>query len=608
MSGKIVRLPEDLTNKIAAGEVVERPASIVKELLENALDAGATDVTIELTNGGCGAIKIVDNGEGMDHADVPRAFERYATSKIYEFGDLYKVKSFGFRGEALPSIASVSRVELISKRPDALTGIKVIVENGKILDLTETGCPPGTSVRVDHIFDAVPVRKKFLKKEITEQGNCMDVITRTALAHPEVRIKVLTRGKMLMNIPPTKDLSERISLVLGTDFTDHGLSVSGSKEGIGIEGFVSRADFTRSSAKHLFFFVNKRFIRDYLINHAVITVYGRLIEARRYPSAVLFIDIPPDAVDVNVHPNKMEVRFENPRSIYDAVYRILTDALAETTPVLNRSSVGVSNFHPGKTGPWHYHARIEEALKRYTVKSGTGKLFFDQRDFDRRNRTNEEAQQQSLFAPDQTGDMDVFGSERITFSDLDYIGQAGSVYLLFQSAAALVIVDQHAAHERVLFDQLKEDADKPEQKSPGQRLLMPEILSLTPKDYAFIMRERQTFVQAGIEIEPFGTSEVAVKTVPARLAHIAPKDLMMDMLEEFSETERVAEPVQRQDKIFAVMACKGAVKANQRLSTDEVTALCQALDATPFSATCPHGRPVYIVYHFTDLEKMFKRR
>ena len=607
MSGKIVILPEDLTNKIAAGEVVERPASIVKELLENALDAGATDVTIELTSGGCGSIKIIDNGEGMDQEDVPRAFERYATSKIYEFDDIYKVKSFGFRGEALPSIASISRVEMISKKQTSLTGMKVTVENGKVIESAETGCPAGTSILVNHIFDAVPVRKKFLKSDTTEQGYCMDVITRMALAHPDVRIKVLAKGKMLMNIPATKDASEKVSLILGADFMDHCLPANGSENDIRIKGFVSKADFTRSSGKQMYYYINKRYIRDYLINHAVMTAYGRLIEARRYPSAVLFMDIPTGDVDVNVHPTKMEVRFRNPRNVYDAVYKILTGVLAETAPVSDLSSFGVSTFRTRRTSSENYHSRMEEALKRYTVSSGPGKLFFD-KSFVRNNiKMNTELPFRTPYVSNHQTEITT-DQDRITYANLDYIGQAGNVYLVFQSTAGIIIMDQHAAHERVLFEKLKLQADKPEQKTLSQRLLIPEILSLTLKDYAFLIQEQQAFAHAGIEIEPFGSHEVAVKTVPALLSHVSPKAMILDMLEEFSETERLATLKEKQDKIFALLACKGAVKANQRMSADEVAALCRALDDAPFSSTCPHGRPIYISFSFMDLEKMFKRR
>ena len=312
MSGKIVTLPEALTHKIAAGEVIERPASIVKELLENALDAGATDIRIELLKGGCGMIRITDNGEGLIPDDVPRAFQRYATSKIYEFDDIYKVRTFGFRGEALPSIAAIARVEMTTRSKGTLSGKRIVVTAGSIGEMMDAGCPEGTTMMVTQIFDPVPVRKKFLKTESTEQGYCMDVITRTALAHPQVRIQVMANGREVLKIPATGDLSERMALILGMDVMDHLLPVQAARGNIRMQGFISRPPFTRSQGKHLYSFVNRRYIRDYLLNHAVMTAYRNMIEVRRYPVAVLLLDLAPQDVDVNVHPAKLEVRFRHP--------------------------------------------------------------------------------------------------------------------------------------------------------------------------------------------------------------------------------------------------------------------------------------------------------
>jgi DNA mismatch repair protein MutL len=303
--GKIQILPDDLTNKIAAGEVVERPASIVKELMENALDAGATDLRIELTRGGCATVKVTDNGEGMAPVDVLLAFARYATSKIYQFDDLYEVHSFGFRGEALPSIASIARVDMTTRQPSALAGTKVTVEAGQIGEIMEVGCPVGTSILVSRIFDTVPVRKKFLKTETTEQGYCMDVVIRLALAHPEVRITVSANGKTVLNIPATRDMGERAALILGADFSDQMVPVKGSGPQLKIIGYASRPEFSRANTKHLYCYVNHRFVRDYFLNHAVMTAYRRVIEPKRYPSVLLDIDVVPGDVDVNVHPAKM---------------------------------------------------------------------------------------------------------------------------------------------------------------------------------------------------------------------------------------------------------------------------------------------------------------
>jgi DNA mismatch repair protein MutL len=603
LAAKIVVLPESLSSKIAAGEVVERPASILKELLENALDAGATDITVELEKGGRGSIKVIDNGEGIESAEAPLAFERFATSKIYHFDDIYKVRSYGFRGEALPSIGAISRVEMVTRKASSLSGARVIVEAGELKSVAETGCPVGTSVWVNHIFDPVPVRKKFLKTEATEQGYCMDVITRTALSRPEVRIRVVAHGREILNVPATGDISERGSLVLGTDFIDHMLPVKGVKGGMTVHGFASKPDFTRSSAKQLYYFVNKRFIRDYLLNHAVMTAYRRLIEAKKYPAAVLFIDLPTGDVDVNVHPAKMEVRFRNPREIYDIIVETLVHALADIAPA--------SSGEKGGTMPEGYGERVQEALKRYTVASGSGKLFFNKTltDYPKPRLAFGQIRENAASrgpAKEIRVEQEIPG-KGLNFADLEYIGQFAGTYLLFSSSDGLILIDQHAAHERILYDKLKMEAARPGEKMMSQRLLMPEVASLSPGEFAVIVESMKVLEAMGIEAEPFGENTVIVKAVPAILSDVEPKELFFEILEELSNAERTLGLEERQEKLFALLACKGAVKANQKLSEPEVTRLCRDLDATRFSSTCPHGRPVYVSFSLRDIERMFKR-
>ena len=604
MAAKIVVLPESLSSKIAAGEVVERPASILKELLENALDAGATDITAELEKGGRGSIKVIDNGEGIESAEVPLAFERFATSKIYQFDDIYSVRSYGFRGEALPSIGAISRVEMVTRRESSLSGTRVVVEAGQLKSITDTGCPVGTSVWVSHIFDPVPVRKKFLKTEATEQGYCMDVITRTALSHPEVRMRVVANGREILNIPAASDISERISLVLGTDFMDYMLPVKGVRGGMTILGFASKPAFSKSNAKQLYYFVNKRFVRDYLLNHAVMTAYRRLIEAKKYPAAILFIDLPPGDVDVNVHPAKMEVRFRNAREIYDIVVETLVGVLANIAPV----SLG----EKGRAMPEGYGERVQEALKRYTVASGSGKLFFDKtvKDYPQLRPAMGQslAKEAPQGRPEEIPVEEETPDKGLNFSDIDYIGQFAGTYLVFSSSAGLTLVDQHAAHERVLFDKFKREKAMSGEKMMSQRLLIPEVASLSPGEFAVFMESMKVLEDMGIEVEPFGEKTVIVKSVPAALSHVEPKGLFLEIIEELSNTERPLGLEERQDKIFALLACKGAVKANQKLSDAEVALLCRDLDATLFSSTCPHGRPVYISFKLRDIEKAFKRK
>ncbi|MFA4915950.1 MAG: DNA mismatch repair endonuclease MutL [Syntrophales bacterium] len=598
MPGRIIVLPEELTNKIAAGEVVERPASIVKELLENALDAGATEVAIELEKGGYGFIKVVDNGEGIGREDVPLAFARYATSKIYQFEDIYRVKSFGFRGEALPSIASISRIEMVTRRRGVVSGTRVIVETGQVKEIVDAGCPVGTSISVSHIFDSVPVRKKFLKQDITEQGHCIDVITRVALSHPEVRMKVVANKREIMNIPATEDASLRISLLLGADFMDHILPVNGRRGSISVRGFVCRPEVTRSSPRHIYCYVNRRFVRDYLLKHAVMTAYKRLIDGKRYPAVVLSVDLPPEDVDVNVHPAKMEVRFKNPRDIYGVIVEALSGAL---TGVLARTSDGYTSSE-GRVGYDGYQARVEEAMQRYTVSSGRRKLFFT-KTFSSKEEDNTEQ-----VVPAETVAEGLVSPTGMSFAELDYVGQIAGTYLLFSAPQGLIMLDQHAAHERILFEKFKREALESGEKLVRQRLLIPVVINLPPKEFSFLMTCRQTLKEAGIEVEPFGTDTIVIKSISCMLSGIEPKTIIIDLLEELSELGQSVTVKDKSDKIFAFLACRGAVKANQRLSVPEVAKLCRDLDTTPFSSTCPHGRPVYVSFSLTYIEKMFKRR
>jgi len=601
LSGKIVILPEALTHKIAAGEVIERPASIVKELLENALDAGSTDVRIELLKGGCGMIRITDNGEGFAPVDVPMAFERYATSKIYEFDDIYKVRTFGFRGEALPSIAAIARVEMTTRLRGALSGMSVAVTAGRIGEIMDAGCPEGTTITVTGIFDSVPVRKKFLKTESTEQGYCMDVITRAALAHPHVRIQVMANGREVLKIPATGDLSERMALILGMDVMDHLLPVQAARDGVRLQGFISRPPFTRSQGKHLYCFVNRRYIRDYLLNHAIMTAYRNMIEARRYPAAVLLVDLPPQDVDVNCHPAKLEVRFRYPRELYGIIVETLSQVLSQHLPASEPGRFPASA--PGLRSSADYRDRVDDALKRYRLSSSSGKLSFPE--------ALRQERHASFSLPDheRTGepaaDAVAETAHTIKYSDLEYLGQVARTYLVFSTPDQIILLDQHAAHERILFEKLKKNR---EERSVGQRLLIPEVLNLSQKDIFFLEESLPILAAAGIEAESFGGDSMVIRSVPVICSHVDTRAMIMDMLESFSESDRLLGLRDRQDKVFRLLACAAAVKANQIMTPQEAAALCRDLDETPSAATCPHGRPVYVTLGLGELEKRFKRR
>jgi len=668
---KINLLPEELTHKIAAGEVIERPASILKELMENALDAGATTLRIEIEKGGCASLRIVDDGEGMDPADVPLAFRRHATSKLAVFDDLYRLSTFGFRGEALPSIAAVARVELLTRQPQAMAGTRIVVENARIQEVREAGCPVGTSIFVSAIFDAVPVRKKFLKTEATEQAACLEVITRTALSHEGVKIRVLSNGRQLWDIPAAPDKGQRLGLVLGKDTRDALLAVKGVRGSMVISGYISRPEVVRSNTKSIYCYVNGRYVRDPLLNHAIMTAYRNLMEAKRYPAAALFLEIPPEDVDVNVHPAKLEVRFRNPREIYGLIVEALLHSLAMVSPDMGAGHTGLSPAAAARaaaSSPAAYQTRIEEALKRYTVYGGKKKLPYSPRDSVRERRgqpDNAETQgfpgkrgnssgiassfpgtrsdPSGLPVQNRLSENSFLSGSRIVsplsadhvpgipdgelaplskpdtaaapdpspatgesaFARMTYLGQTGGTYLVFSDPDGLILVDQHAAHERILYEKFRRAGAG--EKVIAQPLLLPEIVALSPGDYGLLMEHIDIINDAGLEIEPFGSHTVAIKSLPAILGHLNPQGLLQDLIGQLAGEGSTASWQDKRDKVLISLACKGAVKAGQTLSGPEVSQICQDLDRLPFAATCPHGRPVWIVITGKQLARLFKR-
>ncbi|MCK9393069.1 MAG: DNA mismatch repair endonuclease MutL [Syntrophales bacterium] len=668
MEPKIHLLPEELTHKIAAGEVIERPASILKELMENALDAGATNLRIEIEKGGCASLRIIDDGEGMDPADVPLAFRRHATSKLAVFDDLYRLSTFGFRGEALPSIAAIARVELLTRQPQAVAGTRIVVENTRIEEVRETGCPVGTAIFVSKIFDAVPVRKKFLKTEATEQAACLEVITRTALSHEGTKIRVLSNGRQLWDIPAAPDKGQRLSLVLGKDTRDALLSVKGTRGNIGISGYISRPEIARSNTKSIYCYVNGRYVRDPLLNHAIMTAYRNLVEAKRYPAAALFLEIPPEDVDVNVHPAKLEVRFRNPRDLYGLIVEAILHSLAQVSPDMGAGHTGLSSSTAAAraTASPAYQTRIEEALKRYTLYGGKKKIPYRDAVKETSGRTTysgmngfsgkrtdrggfssasgkggegesgdpipistEIAQITGIASsylsgglgtpsngvphhvhsdndnePDTGPDPTPAAGER-SFTRMTYLGQTGGTYLVFSDPDGLILVDQHAAHERILYEQFRQSGAG--EQVIVQPLLLPDVVALSPADYGLLMENVDILKETGMEIEPFGGHTVVIKSLPAILGHLNPQGLLQDLIEQLAGEGSAVSWQDKRDKVLISLACKGAVKAGQVLSEGEVARLCQDLDRLPFAATCPHGRPVWIVITGKQLARLFKR-
>ncbi len=597
MSKRIEVLSSEIANKIAAGEVVERPASIVKELVENSIDAGASDIRVELEKGGCYSIKVIDNGSGIEHDDVPLVFERHATSKIHHFDDIFNVVSFGFRGEAMPSIASIARVELLTRRKKDLSGTKATMEAGKIKEVVPAGCPEGTQISVTKIFANVPARRKFMKTEATEQGACLDAITRLALAHPEVRLKVLVNGREAFVAPEARDIAQRISMVMGDDFSAHCLTVELQKENLSLTGFISRPEYTKSNSKNVYLFVNKRFVRDNSVLHAVLSSYRQIIEPRRYPAAVLFLDMPPEDVDVNVHPAKLEVRFKDARAVFDLVSKSIAQSLAAA---------------PTSKGSFIYRLDPKEEKELSSpapaLRERSPSVPFGM--FSKQNL--QKAINDDLLKRPVTGKADLpVGDDRtqidekISFTGMRYVGQFANTYLIFEGEGGLVLLDQHAAHERIILERLKKSSGE---KIISQSLLMPEIVNLTPGQIALFHDYLDFFQEIGLEIEIFGRDAIAVKAVPVTLSQIRISAMISDIVDQLSDQNQIPSLLERREKILASLACRAAIKANRFLSHEEVAALCRDLEATPFNLTCPHGRPITINFSLIEIERMFKRK
>ncbi len=593
MNRRITILPEEVASKIAAGEVVERPSSIVKELLENALDAGATDITIELRAGGKEMIRIADNGAGIAPGDVPLAFERHATSKILTVEDLYDVKSFGFRGEALPSIAAVCRVEMSTRRRGDVAGTRIAVESGRILENEAVGCPEGTSIVVSRIFDSLPVRRKFLRQDATEQGHCLDIIVRVLLPHGAVRAKVITESKTLLEVPRTENLYERIVLLLGSDLRNHLVDLVQESSGMSLSGFVSRPDFTRSSTRNMFFYINGRYVRDVLLSQAVMSAYRNLLEPRKFPACALFIELPPETIDVNVHPAKLEVRFRRPQDVRELIRRSLSVALGGVRPASQAAQAAADAGRSYTTG----RSGVYEALRRYSLSAGiaarqpmttAARALADVPDFS--------PGQDGLF-PSMAG-----GREQVSFASLDYLGQIEGTYLVFSAPGVMILLDQHAAHERILYERLKQSTGG---NLEVQSLLIPEILEMNPRDFQLLIASRDMLKEAGMDVEAFGENTAVVKSLPALVAQADVRALIGEILDGIAESGLPQD--EKRNRMFIGMACRGAIKANQALTADEVRHLCRDLDSIPFASNCPHGRPVFIELPAVVIERMFKR-
>ncbi|OGP30490.1 MAG: hypothetical protein A2073_04350 [Deltaproteobacteria bacterium GWC2_42_11] len=574
MKSKIKVMPPDLAAKIAAGEVVERPASVVKELVENSLDAGAADISIHIVDGGKKLIRVYDNGEGMSREDAVLAFERHATSKILKDDDLCSISTMGFRGEALPSIASVSDAMVATKVAGEIAGTRIRVRGGKIEDISDFGCPDGTTVEVRDIFFNVPARLKFLRSNAAEMGRIQDVVHHLSLANPDIRFK-LTHGKnILLNASANSDLKTRACDILGTDIMRGVIPVEGNGGGVSVMGFVSNSNITYPTTKGVFVFVNKRWIRDKGINYAILQAYKNMLMRDRYPLAVLFISLPPEDVDVNVHPAKTEVRFKNPRFIYD----VISDAIRNAILQKNK------DYPDGTVTALHTSVpqdRIREPAIHYQTQDIADR-------------------QAALF------EKAFHGTNGISFPELNFVGQLWDEYIICNDESMFYIIDQHAAAERIAFERIRKEYYS--YGIRGQILLVPEIIEVSAAEKEALDSSIDVIKDLGFEIEQFGGNTFILKAVPEILSGRGCSGLLKDMTEEICSFGKAARIEDAIDAILVKLACHSVIRGRRKLTRDEVVSLFKQLSEVDFASNCPHGRPVVKMFSKTEIETMLKRR
>lgn len=615
MTQKIQILPENLCNQIAAGEVIERPASVVKELLENSLDAGAGDIRVDVEKGGKRRILVVDDGDGMGRDDVFLCLERHATSKIRSDTDLFGLKTLGFRGEALPSIAAVSRLTVRSCSAAAPEGWEIYVEGGTVKRAGAAGLPRGTSMEVRDLFFNTPARRKFLRRDETELGHIGEVVTKLALAHPQVQFRLVHNGRSLLDVYRQNTLAERVGSLLGRPLVRELLPVEAQAPGgLKLRGLISQPAANRSSTSAVYTFINGRYVRDRVVQHALLEGYRHLLPNGRYPVVALFLEIDPALVDVNVHPTKHEVRFRDQRTVHDFIAATVRETLRPSGWLAASGEVGGDGGpEPEPEAPRQQAvgtpvgAAPQETVKKEDPRHRVREALFTYG----RSHANPAApvvvgrpQVQEDGAPFVFPTAD---SEEETgfFASLEIIGQYRNSYILCQDGNDLVLVDQHAAHERIGFERLK--AQYHRGRVERQALLFPVTLEFDFRGAALLQEHLGDLERLGFDLEPFGGNTFALKAVPRLLGDAESERLIREVAEGLEKIGRRGPVEEALDDLFILMACHNVVRANQRLTLPEMAALLRELDRVDFSAHCPHGRPVMTRLPLGEVERMFKR-
>ena len=592
-------LDQITVDKIAAGEVVERPASVVKELVENAIDAKATSVTIEIKDGGISFLRVSDNGLGIPYDQVGSAFLRHSTSKIKTAEDLDSIQSLGFRGEALSSIAAVAQIELITKPHNSESGCKYRIEGGVEKQYEEVGAPDGTTFLVHQIFYNTPARRKFLKTPMTEASHIGELLNRLALSHPEISFQFINNGQSKLHTAGNGNLKDVIYHIYGREIANNLLEISFERNGININGYLGNPSISRGNRNYENYFINGRYVKNNTIYKAIEDAYKDFSMRNRYPFVVLQIDIDGNKVDVNVHPTKMELRFANQQEMYNVVYEALCTTLYKKETVLavslpEQDIKPVKSPQPSNEPDVDYFIeRMKERVTSHHAQASTTEAIY-----------NPAPQSQ----PIKEEQLSFFQEDKFLKSDLPaytIIGQVFETYWLVQVGEQLYIIDQHAAHERVLYEQTLRGMSTREYTT--QYIEPPIILNLSMQENATLTEHMSTFERIGFEIEAFGGDSYVVRGIPDNLFHIAKKELLVEMLDDLHEEVKGATTTNMIDEKIASMSCKAAVKGQSRTSFAEMDKLLHELLKLENPYHCPHGRPVIISMSKKELEKKFKR-
>jgi DNA mismatch repair protein MutL len=577
MREKIRVLPPEVVDQIAAGEVVERPSSALKELLENSIDADSTEITIRAANGGVGVVEVSDNGWGMTMEESLLALQRHATSKISSVEDLGQIRTLGFRGEALSSIAAISKMELVTRALDEQVGTRILVEGGLVKECTSWGAPKGTMVRVEELFYNVPARRKFLRSISTEAHHLRDVVERMAAVYPHIGFRYEYEGRTVLDCPRVSQWEERVEQILGHERFENLYPIHYDSKGVLIRGFLSHPNFHRNASSSLWFYVNGRAVQDRTLLHSVMRGYGSLLERGRYPVGIIHIEMDPDEVDVNVHPTKREVRFQRPREVQGAVVSAVRSML-ESRPWLSL----VKGLRCGEEV--HSAQVSEKAASFFSPEPSPPPV--------------PEVEQRSIS----------FDEEALHGEELKaiFLGQIQETYLAFEMEGGLVLVDQHAAHERVLYEGMLAEMERGG-RIASQSLLLEEVVDLSPAEAEILETVRETLERVGWSIQEFGGDSCVIRAIPHWMEPGTEVEALRELLAGLTEAWGGLSKEELTSRVIAQLACAAAIKAGRPVRREQALSLLRQLGGTARSGLCPHGRPTMVEITSSEINRWFKR-